>query len=82
VGLVCRIDNHPSHRIVEQGLEILRNLSHRGACGCDSATGDGAGILLQNPDTFFRRVCDDAGIALPPAGAYAGGLVFLPTDAA
>ncbi len=81
VGMVCRIDNQASHRIIEQGLEILRNLSHRGACGCDSATGDGAGILMQSPDDFFRRVCTESSIALPPAGEYAGGLVFLPTDA-
>ena len=81
VGMVCRIQNDPSHEIIEQGLEILKNLSHRGACGCDAETGDGAGILMQSPDLFFRRVCDDSGIALPPAGEYGSGLVFLPTDA-
>ncbi len=81
VGMVCRIDNISSHHIIEQGLEILRNLSHRGACGCDSATGDGAGILMQSPDRFLRRVCAETGIALPPPGEYAAGLVFLPTDA-
>ncbi len=81
VGMICRMNNEASHQIIEQGLEILKNLSHRGACGCDSATGDGAGILMQSPDRFFRRECDDAGIALPRAGEYASGLVFMPTDA-
>jgi glutamate synthase domain-containing protein 2/glutamate synthase domain-containing protein 1/glutamate synthase domain-containing protein 3 len=82
VGLVCQIKNRASHQIIEQGLNILENLSHRGACGCDAATGDGAGILIQSPHAFFRRVCRDEKIALPAKGQYAGGLVFLPTDSA
>ncbi len=79
VGFVCHIGNRASHQIIEQGLEILRNLAHRGACGCDAATGDGAGILIQSPDTFLRQVCREEKITLPDRGRYAAGLVFLPT---
>lgn len=78
--MVCRIQNTPSHRIIEQGLEILKNLSHRGACGCDARTGDGAGILMQSPHHFFKQVCQTEKINLPRQGRYAGGLVFLPVD--
>ncbi|MGD9365467.1 MAG: hypothetical protein PVH87_07210 [Desulfobacteraceae bacterium] len=80
VGMVCRIQNTPSHRIIEQGLEILKNLSHRGACGCDARTGDGAGILMQSPHQFFKQVCQTEKINLPRQGRYGGGLVFLPVD--
>ena len=55
VGFVVNVKGEKSHRIVEQGLEVLRNLTHRGACGCDPLTGDGAGILVQVPDAFLRR---------------------------
>jgi len=80
VGFVANISGVKSHDIVDKGLTVLRNLTHRGACGCDPETGDGAGILLQVPDAFLRKVCEAIDIALPSAGAYGAGLVFLPRD--
>ncbi|MGH7353662.1 MAG: glutamate synthase large subunit [Candidatus Rokuibacteriota bacterium] len=82
VGFVVDIQGRKSHAIVEQALSVLKNLLHRGACGCEPNTGDGAGILLQMPDKFLRRECDRLGIALPPVGEYGCGLVFLPRDPA
>ncbi|GAA3554348.1 glutamate synthase large subunit [Microlunatus spumicola] len=79
VAFVATLTGIPSHAIVEQGLEALRNLDHRGATGADARTGDGAGILLQVPDTFLRA---EAGFELPPAGSYAVGNAFLPVDGA
>ena len=76
VGFVAHIKGHRSHAIVRQALDLLINLEHRGATGSDPDTGDGAGILIQMPDAFLRRV---APFDLPPAGAYGAGLVFLPT---
>ena len=81
VGLVCHLKGHRSHAVVRDGLQILVNLTHRGACGCDETTGDGAGILLQIPDGFLRKVCSEASIRLPEEKQYACGLVFLPPDA-
>ena len=66
--------------IVKKGIEILVNLTHRGAVGSDPKTGDGAGIMLQIPDEFFRITCDNLGIELPEAGKYAVGMVFLPKE--
>jgi len=80
VGFVANIDGTRSHAIIEQGLTVLRNLTHRGACGCDPETGDGAGILMQVPDAFLRKVCAPLDIELPAAGEYGVGLVFLPRD--
>ncbi|MBI5063997.1 MAG: glutamate synthase subunit alpha, partial [Desulfatitalea sp.] len=80
VGFVCRLSGTPSHDIVDQGLQILLNLSHRGAYACDADTGDGAGIMLQMPDRFLRSVSKEEGIQLPGPGRYAVGLVFLPPD--
>jgi len=82
VGFVADIKNRKSHDIVRKGLEILVNLTHRGAVGADPLAGDGAGILLQIPDAFLRAVCGDAGIALPAEGEYGVGMLFLPQDAA
>ena len=65
VGFVAHIKNRKSHQIVEQGLEILQRLTHRGAVGADPREGDGAGILLQIPDAFFRAVTPDLGFTLP-----------------
>jgi len=79
VGFVCNIKNVKSRRIVEQGLELLVRLTHRGAVGADPRAGDGAGILVQIPDAFFR---EGLGFELPPAGRYGVGMVFLPQDAA
>ena len=77
IGFVADIKGRPSHRIVEQGVEVLVNLTHRGACGCDPDTGDGAGLLLQIPDGFFRRQAEAAGFSLPPAGRYGVGMLFV-----
>ncbi|MDX8413068.1 MAG: glutamate synthase large subunit [Mariprofundales bacterium] len=78
VGFVAHIKNSRSHAIVEQGLEILKRLTHRGATGADPREGDGAGILLQLSDTFFRPVAADLGITLPAMGKYAVAMAFLP----
>ncbi len=80
VGMVCHIKGQASHTIVSDGLRILENLAHRGACGCDATTGDGAGILIQMPHAFLLKAAREAGIALPEKGAYGAGLVFLPRD--
>ncbi len=68
--------------MIEQGIRILVNLEHRGALGGDKSTGDGAGLLLETPDTFFRQVCPGNGLYLPPRGEYAVGMLFLPMDEA
>jgi glutamate synthase (ferredoxin) len=78
VGFVVDVKGRRSHGVIEQGLRILLNLLHRGACGCEANTGDGAGILIQMPDRFLRRVTAELGFTLPPAGQYGAGLVFLP----
>ncbi len=75
VGFVARLDGKATHEIVEQALEVLRNLDHRGATGADTAAGDGSGILIQIPDGFLRKVVP---AELPPVGSYAVGLAFLP----
>src|ERR1044071_3828271 len=82
VGFVVNIKGRKSHEIVRQALTILINLRHRGACGCEYNTGDGAGILLQMPDKFFRKVAPAAGLNLPAFGQYGVGMLFLPQDAA
>ncbi len=78
VGFVVNVKGVASHTIIEQGLQILANLTHRGACGCDPLTGDGAGILAQMPDAFLRKVTADLEITLPERGEYGVGMVFLP----
>jgi glutamate synthase domain-containing protein 1 len=80
VGFVVDIKGRRSHTIVRQALQVLINLLHRGACGCEANTGDGAGILLQVPDKFLRRECARLGISLPPAREYGCGTMFLPRD--
>src|SRR5947199_10057682 len=80
VGFVVNIKGKKSHTIVRQALAVLINLLHRGACGCEPNTGDGAGILLQMPDKFLRRECARLEIALPDPKEYGCGLVFLPRD--
>ncbi|MGD9763692.1 MAG: glutamate synthase large subunit [Candidatus Binatia bacterium] len=80
VGFVANITGAQSHDIIRQGLTVLQNLTHRGACGCDPETGDGAGILIQVPDRFLRKACEAIDIALPPVGEYGVGLVFLPPN--
>ncbi len=78
IGFVVNIEGIRSHRIVEQALTVLENLAHRGGAGSEDNTGDGAGLLMQIPDKFFRRTCPYLGIELPPAGEYGVGMVFLP----
>ncbi|HYB95828.1 MAG TPA: glutamate synthase large subunit [Vicinamibacterales bacterium] len=77
VGFVANVTGRRSHDVVRASLELLINLEHRGACGADSQSGDGAGVLIQIPDKFLRKV---AAFDLPPAGSYGAGLVFLPHD--
>jgi glutamate synthase domain-containing protein 2/glutamate synthase domain-containing protein 1/glutamate synthase domain-containing protein 3 len=80
VGFVAHIPGAASHDVVEKGLAVLLNLAHRGACGCDPESGDGAGLLVQVPDAFLRRECGALGIELPARGRYAVGMVFLAQD--
>ncbi|HMJ82279.1 MAG TPA: glutamate synthase large subunit [Vicinamibacterales bacterium] len=80
VGFVVDIKGRKSHGVIEKGLQILLNLLHRGACGCEANTGDGAGVLIQMPDRFLRKATAKLGFTLPPAGAYGAGLVFLPKE--
>lgn len=80
VGFIADIKGRKSRLIVDKGLEIMCNLEHRGAEGADPLTGDGAGIMLQVPDAFFRRVLEPIKIILPEYGSYAVGMTFLPQD--
>ena len=82
LGFVAHMKGQKSHKIIDDALTILRNLIHRGACGCEENTGDGVGILIQKPHKFFKRVCADIDIELPETDSYGAGMVFLPTDAA
>jgi glutamate synthase domain-containing protein 1 len=82
VGFVAHIKGKKSHTIVEQGLTVLRNLTHRGAVGYDPKLSDGAGLLIQIPDRFLREEMAKQGVKLPPAGQYGVGMVFLPRDPA
>ena len=82
VGFVVDIKGRRSHAIVSQALTVLKNLLHRGACGCEVNTGDGAGILIQMPHQFLERECGRLGLTLPAPGHYGAGLVFLPRDGA
>jgi glutamate synthase (NADPH/NADH) large chain len=80
VGFVCNIGGRASHEIIQRGLQVLVNLTHRGATGADAETGDGAGILMQIPHAFLERECASLGIRLPEPGEYGVGAVFLPQD--
>jgi glutamate synthase (ferredoxin) len=80
VGFVVHIKGKKSHKIIRDALTILLNLNHRGACGCEANTGDGAGILMQMPHGFFKEVSRKDKIKLPPLGDYGVGMVFLPRD--
>ena len=82
LGFVAHIKGIKSHHIVEQGLQILKNLDHRGAVGADKLMGDGAGILIQIPDEYYRADMAAKGIALPPPGEYGVGMIFLPKEQA
>ncbi len=80
MGLVANIRGQKSHDIVCKGIEVLVRLTHRGACGCDPETGDGAGILIQIPHRFFARECAALGFTLPSPGKYGVGMLFLPVE--
>src|SRR5437867_3469681 len=80
IGFVANIKGQKSHEIILKGIQVLINLTHRGACGCDPETGDGAGVLIQIPHKFFARECATLGFTLPEPGEYGVGLVFLPVE--
>lgn len=80
VGFVANVRGEFSHEIVRQGIEILKNLEHRGACGCDPLTGDGCGLLMHIPHTFFSAEAPKLGFSLPEQGRYGVGMFFLPED--
>ena len=80
IGFVASVKGHRSHDIIVKGIQVLINLTHRGACGCDPETGDGAGVLIQIPHAFFARECAKLGFTLPPAGEYGVGMTFLPVE--
>ena len=80
VGFVANIDGRQSHLIVEKAIEVLQRLLHRGAIGGDLKTGDGAGILVQVPDAFFRTQCQACQVTLPAQAHYGVGMVFIPQD--
>jgi len=82
VGFVAHIKGQRAHAIVEQGLKILENLDHRGAVGADKLMGDGAGILIQIPDEYFRAEMAAQDVTLPPPGEYGVGMIFLPKESA
>tara|TARA_Y100000385_G_scaffold291401_1_gene369167 strand:- start:22103 stop:26614 length:4512 start_codon:yes stop_codon:yes gene_type:complete len=77
-GLIANLDSKASHELVSNALTILENMEHRGACGCDPESGDGAGILTHIPHSFFKK--QDLGFVLPEAGKYGVGMCFFPTD--
>ncbi|HLZ17090.1 MAG TPA: hypothetical protein VKQ08_08615, partial [Cyclobacteriaceae bacterium] len=80
VGFVANIKGRKSHQIVSDALTMLERMAHRGACGCEPNTGDGAGILIQVPHEFFNSECSKLGFKLPAFGHYGVGLVFFPRD--
>jgi glutamate synthase (NADPH/NADH) large chain len=80
IGFVANIKNNKSHQIVSDALTVLENMEHRGACGCENNTGDGAGITIQTPHEFFFDECIKNGIQLPSFGKYAAGVIFFPQD--
>ncbi|KAA3459926.1 glutamate synthase 1 [NADH], chloroplastic isoform X1 [Gossypium australe] len=80
VGFVAELSGDCSRKTVTDALEMLIRMSHRGACGCETNTGDGAGILVALPHGFYKEVAEDVGFELPPPGEYAVGMFFLPTS--
>src|SRR4029078_11654807 len=80
IGFVAHIKGHKSHDIIVKCIQVLINLTHRGACGCDPETGDGAGVLIQIPHKFFARECATLGIEWPAPGEYAVCMTFLPVE--
>jgi len=80
IGFVASVRGHRSHDMIVKGIQVLINLTHRGACGCDPETGDGAGVLIQIPHKFFARECGKLGFTLPAPGEYGVGMTFLPVE--
>jgi len=80
IGFVASVKGHKSHDIIVKGIQVLVNLTHRGACGCDPETGDGAGVLIQIPHKFFARESARLGFTLPAPGEYGIGMTFLPVE--
>ena len=80
IGFIANIKSNKSHQIVSDALTILENMEHRGACGCENNTGDGAGITIQTPHEFFFDECLKQGVHLPAFGKYAAGTIFFPKD--
>lgn len=80
IGFVASIKGHKSHQHISDALTVLENMEHRGACGCESNTGDGAGIMIQTPHEFFFDECLKLGIHLPAFGKYAVGVLFFPKE--
>ena len=79
-GLIANLNGIKSHSIIDNALTMLHNMEHRGACGCEPNTGDGAGILIQTPHTFFEKKCREAGFQIPAFGEYGVGMVFFPKE--
>ncbi len=82
VGFICQMKGLASHQLVSDALQMLENMNHRGACGCEENSGDGAGILVKMPDKFFRKAAKKLGFRLPKLGEYAVGTIFLPKERA
>lgn len=80
IGFVANIKGHKSHQHIADALTVLENMEHRGACGCEKNTGDGAGIMIQTPHEFFFDECLKSGVHLPSFGKYAAGMVFFPKE--
>ena len=80
IGAVVNIKGKSSNKVINDALDILENLKHRGGTGADENTGDGAGILIQIPHNFFNKVCKESNVSLPKSGEYAIGVLFLPTE--
>lgn len=79
-GLIANLKGNKSHELIEQALQMLENMEHRGACGCEPNTGDGAGILIQIPHLFFQTKVKELGFSLPDMGFYGVGMIFFPKD--
>ena len=79
-GLIANLKGNKSHELIDQALQMLENMEHRGACGCEPNTGDGAGILIQIPHLFFQHKAKELGFILPDAGQYGVGMIFFPMD--
>ena len=80
IGAVVNIKGKKSNKVINDALDILENLKHRGGTGADENTGDGAGILIQIPHNFFKKVCKESNVNLPESGEYAVGVLFLPIE--